>query len=448
MMHVMVTLVVAALFVPLMLWWSLWLLFALLALLRPRSFPRAPVVQAGDSLLFDILIPAHNEEILLPRLLETLRLQTPPAPPYRIGTIVVVADHCTDRTAALARHASLPNLQVLERSSGPRGKPAALRDGLDWLKNAAQAFPGGPVPPQARAVMILDADCTASPNLVEQTAAAMQAGASVTQCGYILDETRRPLAAAAVKEGGESLDGEGSGQRLHSAAFIAFALKNLIRPRGMAALGLPTQLFGTGMTLRSDVLENIRFADHLTEDLAMSYDLLLAGVAPCFVPGALVRSPLPQERAAMSTQKLRWETGQLHTWTKLPVILIGLLIRRPRGWLRSAVAALDWSAPPVAMAVLLWAGVTFASGLLVALRWASPAILILPAASIASLTAYVVIGGMQISGAAAVGRLFLAVPRFFFWKLTLYARMLAGRGPRTWQRTPRSESGVAPGSTP
>ncbi len=412
------TIIAALLLLPTLIWWLPWLFYVLLAALPARQ--QKPQTPSGEPpITIDILIPAHNEEILLPRLLETLRLQTAH---NRIGRILVIADHCSDRTASLARQS---HADVLERSSGPRGKPAALRDGLAWLSQKSQ------LPNTQRAVMILDADCTVSPNLLEQTARALDNGAQVTQAAYILEESHSALRT--------------SGKKLHSAATIAFALKNWIRPAGMSQLGIPTQLFGTGMCFRADILSTIHFEDHLTEDLAISYDLLLSGIQPRFLPAALVRSPLPDDRAAMSTQKLRWETGQVHTWTKLPAMLFtlrspkGLLIR---GRLRSALAVLDWSAPPLAMAVLYWTGVTFAVGMGVLLGYLSPWILVLSAFAIVSLTAYVILGGMQISGAAAVGRLFLAVPRFFFWKLVLYSQMLAGRGPRSWQRTPRPSEPV------
>jgi cellulose synthase/poly-beta-1,6-N-acetylglucosamine synthase-like glycosyltransferase len=413
------TILFVLLLLPPLVWWGLWLLFALLAALP--SHPRSRDSKAGATgAIIDVLIPAHNEEILLPRLLETLRLQTAQ---HRLGNVLVIADHCSDRTASLARdfHA-----HVLERSTGPRGKPAALRDGIAWL--AAHAT----VADTNRALLILDADCTVSPNLVEQCARALDAGAHVTQAAYILDPTHGRTRTA--------------GQRLHSAATIAFALKNFIRPKGMARLGIPTQLFGTGMCFRCDLLQHIHFEDHLTEDLAMSYDLLLSGVTPRFLPGALVRSPLPEDRAAMSTQKLRWESGQVHTWTKLPALLLGKKGLLMRGRLCSVVAVLDWSAPPLAMAVLYWAGVTFAVILAVVLHGVSLWMAVLPVAAIAMLVGYVLIGGMQVSGIAAVGRLFLALPRFFLWKFSLYAQMLTGRGPRSWQRTPRTPPAAGPSS--
>ncbi len=66
------------LFAPLLICWALWLLFAVLAAVPARR--RLGVAGGGggggiDGLRIDVLIPAHDEEFLLPRLLETLRVQ-------------------------------------------------------------------------------------------------------------------------------------------------------------------------------------------------------------------------------------------------------------------------------------------------------------------------------------------------------------------------------------
>ena len=242
------------------------------------------------------------------------------------------------------------------------------------------------------------------------------------------------------------LDSTNAAQSLHRPATIAFALKNLTRPAGMARLGLPTQLFGTGMCFRQEVLAKISFHDHLTEDLAMSHDLLLCGIQPKFLRNAMVRSPLPQDRGAMTTQKLRWETGQLMTWTALPRMLSRLVVRAQ---FRSALALIDWSAPPLALAIIYWLGATFAIAVLVALGDAPMWVFLLPLFTFVCITAYVIIGGVQVAGTSAVAKLFLAAPRFAYWKATLYGRMLTGRGAKTWQRTPRDKELVEPevGST-
>lgn len=388
---------------PLALCWALWLLFSLLALLPARG---TSTKRPARTITIDILIPAHDEELLLPRLLDSLGAQTLMAP---IGRILVVADHCSDTTAQLARQWGA---DVLERNPGPgvvRGKPAALRDGLAWLHSKSSVFPN------QRAVLILDADCTVSPNLVERIHAVMANGTPVVQASYLLDCPD-------------------AGKGLHMPARIAFALKNVIRPRGMLKLGIPTQLFGTGMCFRADVLENITFDDHLTEDLAISHDLLLAGMAPTLVPDAVVRSPLPAERRAMTTQKLRWETGQVYTWTKLPGMFTLLVAR---GWFRSAAALLDWSAPPVAMAVMYWMAISFLFVWCAMVRWTSPWLLLVPAATISLLATYIFAGAAQVAGIRGVTALALGVPRFFLWKIALYAGMLTGHGAKSWVRTPR-----------
>src|SRR5437762_14350499 len=49
---------------------------------------------------FAILIPAHNEEVLLDTMLEKLSML---AYPKELYTVYIVADNCTDSTAELAR---------------------------------------------------------------------------------------------------------------------------------------------------------------------------------------------------------------------------------------------------------------------------------------------------------------------------------------------------------
>ncbi|MCL2645476.1 MAG: glycosyltransferase family 2 protein [Phycisphaerales bacterium] len=399
----MIGVLMVILFVPLGLFWSLWLLFAAMAALPAKSSGRQACRLNKECCLIDILIPAHDEELLLPELLKSLREQTA-AGKSRMGMILVIADHCTDATAAFARSFGAT---VLERSTGPRGKPAALRDGLDFLKVRTR-----------HALMILDADCVCCANYLEAMADALDAGNLALQSASLLvpenATTTSPL----------------------SPSQLAFALKDFIRPQGMSWLGIPTQLFGTGMCFHPDVLHSdaLCFHDHLAEDLALSHHLLLRGISVAFVADAMIRSPLPTTSAAMSQQKLRWETGQVQTWRKIPSLLVKLLLAFR--W-RSAIALLDWSAPPLAMAVFTWVMLTVVTFILIACRLISPWIVLAPLSTIAILALYVLIGTLQLATLGAVVRLTLAVPRFLLWKAALYLRMLTGHFPTHWQRTPR-----------
>jgi glycosyltransferase involved in cell wall biosynthesis len=71
-----------------------------------------------------IVIPAHNESNVIGSTVDCLRrIDYPP----HLFSIHIVADHCTDGTAAAAR---LAGATVHERNEGPRtGKGAAL----SWL---------------------------------------------------------------------------------------------------------------------------------------------------------------------------------------------------------------------------------------------------------------------------------------------------------------------------
>ncbi|HET7639397.1 MAG TPA: glycosyltransferase family 2 protein, partial [Ktedonobacteraceae bacterium] len=74
---------------------------------------------------FAILIPAHNEEVLLPGLIDSLAALVYPKDKY---TVYVVADNCTDETARLARETGW--VQVFERfDDANRSKGHAIR----WL---------------------------------------------------------------------------------------------------------------------------------------------------------------------------------------------------------------------------------------------------------------------------------------------------------------------------
>src|SRR5215472_12867440 len=74
---------------------------------------------------FAILIPAHDEEVLLGNLLESISAL---AYPKELRTVYVVADNCTDKTAELAR--VYDGVQVYERFDDvKRGKGFAL----EWI---------------------------------------------------------------------------------------------------------------------------------------------------------------------------------------------------------------------------------------------------------------------------------------------------------------------------
>ncbi len=102
---------------------------------------------------FALLIPAHDEEIVLSTLLESLAQLTYPKELYRV---YVIADNCTDKTAELARQ--FDGVQVYERfDQQKRGKGYALNWMWQQLEESQQVFD---------AYIVLDADSVVNPDVL------------------------------------------------------------------------------------------------------------------------------------------------------------------------------------------------------------------------------------------------------------------------------------------
>ncbi len=72
-------------------------------------------------------------------------------------------------------------------------------------------------------------------------------------------------------------------------AGFAWRVKNWVRPLGLAALGLPCQLMGTGMAFPWHVIRATDLATGaIVEDLKLGLDLAAAGHPPLFCPSARV----------------------------------------------------------------------------------------------------------------------------------------------------------------
>ena len=120
-----------------------------------------------------VIVPAHDEEQLIGRCIESLRRQDYPAGRYRI---VVIADNCSDRTAEKASEAGA---MVMVRASAPeaRGKGQALRWAMDRLL-------AEPEPPEA--VVVVDADSVCEPGMLSALEDKLAEGHAVVQADYSL----------------------------------------------------------------------------------------------------------------------------------------------------------------------------------------------------------------------------------------------------------------------
>ena len=366
----------------------------LLALLPPRRL--AAVADRGPEPETVVLVPAHDEALVIGQTLSELLAD----PGLRV---LVIADNCTDETAAIARAAGV---EVTERSDADRrGKGYALDHGVRALASR---------PPDV--VVIVDADCRIAPQAVRLVARrAARLGRPVQATYYLtLPERHRPQDCIAA---------------------LAFLVKNVARPRGLDRLGLPCALTGTGMAFPWAVIAGAPLASgNIVEDLQLGPDLALAGTPPVHCREAEVISRLPEPGAAVVQQRTRWEHGHLQTLLRWGprLVLVGLWRRRPD----LIALGLDLSVPPLSLQVMLLVGVGALAGLAggFGLPW-TPLWLIV--AGLMLLTVALGAAWLRFGRGLIPARSLLAIPVYVLGKIPIYLGFLRSRQ-RQWVSTARS----------
>jgi cellulose synthase/poly-beta-1,6-N-acetylglucosamine synthase-like glycosyltransferase len=222
-----------------------------------------------------VLVPAHNEATGITNTLINIKAQLGPC-----DRLLVVADNCSDDTADMA---AAEGAEVSVRSDATRiGKGYALDWGLRHLEQDAPDI-----------VIVVDADCELAPFAIDRLASACERNERPVQALYLM--TAPP------------------GSRVnHQVAEFAWRVKNLARPLGLMALGLPCQLMGTGMAFPWDFIRSVDLGSgHIVEDLKLGLDLARTGHPPMFCPDARVTSTFPNFADTAKKQRQRWEHGQL-----------------------------------------------------------------------------------------------------------------------------------------
>jgi cellulose synthase/poly-beta-1,6-N-acetylglucosamine synthase-like glycosyltransferase len=371
------------------------------ALYRPRLRP-----SPAQNRRIGLLIPAHNEELLLGTVLD--RLRTLDYPPDRY-TLFVIADNCADRTAETARE---HGAEVMERFDAERrGKGYALEWALQRLLPDSRRFD---------AFLILDADSILSENFLRVMNAALEEGHSAVQ-GYYTVLNRE----------------EGWRTRLMACAL---AMAHWVRPRGRNAFGLSDGLKGNGMCFSRETLERIPWSgESITEDIEYTIRLVTANIRIEFAPEAVVFAQMPTTSKQAASQRQRWEGGR-YGLLRRAIALLGQGIASRR--LIVIDRALELIIPPFAelftLPVLgllggaLWAILAPDSSAAWGALWAWGAIL---AGEILYLAAGLAIARVPLSVASAL----LFAPFYIVWKFVLYGAMLLQRGAGGWKRTERHE---------
>ena len=371
-----------------------------LLLLTMLSARPAPQVPAPPHLRFDVVVPAHDEE---GGIAETVRSIRAVDYPEFLRRVVVVADNCTDDTAARARRAGA--IVLVRDDATLRGKGYALRHAFEW--SLASGF--------ADAVVVVDADTSVSPNLLVAFAARLERGATAVQADNGVGNPEASWRTCLMS--------------------IAFSLVGTLRMLGRERLRCSTGLRGNGMCLSARVLREVPHeAFSVVEDLEYGIHLGLHGHRVAFAQEGWVRSEMASGSAVSGVQRQRWEGGRFALARHHALGLIGRGLRRRDRVLLDL--GMDLAVPPLGyLAGLTVAGAAISAAATFGLG-VSPLALLPWIASLAGLVVYVA-RGWWLSGTGLRGLRALAFsPAYLAWKSWLLVRGRMNPGGR-WDRTPR-----------
>ena len=365
----------------------------LLILSIAAALPQRKRSTAASGFRLAVVIPAHNEQALIANCVSSI-LNQADAP----FDVYVIAHNCSDSTAHRAAEAGAI---ALELNDGIGGKGLALDFGF------RHALAKG-----AQAVLVIDADSVAGPNLIAAVTSAFAAGAEALQCRYEVANVNTS-----------------ANTRLAALAFLGM---NVLRPLGRYRLGLSCGIFGNGFALSAATLSRVPYvANSLVEDLEYHLHLIRAGICVRFLDHAAVLGEMPETSASAASQRARWEGGRMlmrRLWT------MPLLVEALRGNFCMLEPLLDLLALPLAinLALLLPA---LAMGAVSDELWLT----LCAATGLSAIALYVLVAASLSSDPERTLQALAAAPFYLVWKLLLIPRTrLAARSGAAWVRTQRN----------
>jgi len=344
-----------------------------------------------------VLVPAHNESTGITPTLKSILPQLNPG-----DRLIAIADNCTDDTAEIARQ--IEGVTVIERKNPDlRGKGYAVDFGLKYLESNPPAV-----------VINVDADCIVEANTIDRISRLAWANTRPVQAVYLMDTPPNPTPKDAVSA-------------------LALVVKNSVRQVGLARLGLPCLLTGSGMAFPWEIISTVSFANSKTvDDMQLGLDLAIAGYPPLHCHSAQVTGRLMEQKFAKS-QRSRWEHGHLETLLSETPRLLKAAITQKRFDLLAI--ALELFVPPLSLFLIFWLAATCSALLATTLgvSWFPFLILALQGLLIliSVFAAWIKFGRNHISL-----WMLLTAPFYILWKVPLYFAFLFKRQSR-WTKTER-----------
>ena len=232
---------------------------------------------------YAVVIAARNEEAVIANLIESIKRQDYPA---ELISIFVVADNCSDATAALARKAGAVCYERFDNEH--RTKGYALQYLFECIKRdyGIESFEG---------YFLFDADNLLKRDYISRMNDAFHSGEK------LITSYRNT----------KNLDDN------HIAASYGLHWLRTVRfeSRGRSVLGLSVRIQGTGFLFASELVKDGWNYVTLTEDREFTSDAIAAGLTVTYQHQAQFYDEQPTDYRTVFKQRIRWSKGHLMAFT-------------------------------------------------------------------------------------------------------------------------------------
>ena len=255
--------------------WLYQLLISLCSLVKLKDKP----LLENKNNRFMAIIPAHNEEMVVGNLIESLKNQNYPKDKY---DIYVIADNCTDMTKKIAENAGAI---VYERRSPMEERTKG--HALQWFLRKKIAENA-----QYDAFCVFDAD-----NIVDEN--------------FLVNMNKKLCQGEEVVQGYRDIKNP-TDSWVSAGYAIFYWMMNRFYHLARYNLGLSPLINGTGFMVKFDVVKpNGWETETLTEDIEFSLQRIIAGKKLGWSTDAIVYDEQPVEFKQSWSQRSRWTVGHI-----------------------------------------------------------------------------------------------------------------------------------------
>lgn len=249
--------------------------YAMVLALAYYIFPEPKKMEFCKSNRFAVIVPAHNEELLIPKLCESLSQLDYSSSFYKV---FIIADNCTDHTPEVCTQYSC---EVLIRNDEmKRGKGYAI----DWALNQIPLD-------DYDAILIIDADNYVDCKLLDELNILLNNGERAIQCCNSV--------------------GNRNDSWFTQLLFVSRTINNLLYHHSKYKLGLSSYLMGNGICFATELINKKGWtAFSAGEDWEYYAQLVEDNIKIGFAAKARVFHQESRSLNQATSQRLRWSSGR------------------------------------------------------------------------------------------------------------------------------------------